>query len=92
MALVKDLSGNGQGVLNNQNGRGDAIDVSSADATVLAGYRLFVTGAGAVVLRYPASSADITITAPANGLLPIVPGTIVRKNGTAATGLFALPG
>lgn len=91
MAQFNDLSRNGQGVNLNQNGRGDAIDISSADATVISGNRLFVTGAGNVVLRYPSSSADITIAAPASGLIPVVPGTIIRKTGTAATGMFALP-
>jgi hypothetical protein len=85
-----DLSRNGQGVDLNRNGRGDTVDISATDF-VANGQRLFVTGAGAVVLRYPNSTADITITAPANGLLPIVPGTVVRKTGTVATGMFSLP-
>lgn len=42
-------------------------------------------------MRFPSSSADVTITAPANSLIPVVPGTIIRKTGTAATGMVAFP-
>jgi hypothetical protein len=90
VARYNDRSGNGIGVDLNSNGRGDTVDLSTTDYTAN-GQRLFVTGAGAVVMRYPGSTADVTITAPANSLLPIAPGTIIRKTGTVATGLFSLP-
>jgi hypothetical protein len=92
MVAYRDLSYNGPGGVSlNQNGRGDAVDISTTDYSVVSGNRLFVTGAGNLVLRYPSSSADITITAPVNSLFPVVPGTIIRKTGTTTTGMFALP-
>jgi hypothetical protein len=91
VAQFKDLGGNGAGVSLNQNGRGDAVDISSTDYAVKSGNRLFVTGSGTVAMRFPSSTADITITPPANSIIPVVPGTIIRKTGTAATGMFELP-
>jgi hypothetical protein len=90
MALVKDLSGNGSGVDLNRNGRGDAVDISSTDYTIN-GNRLYATGAGNAVLRYPGSTADITVPMTANSIFPVAPGTIVRKTNTTATGLFSVP-
>jgi hypothetical protein len=89
MTLVRDLSGNGSGVNLNNYGLGDPISVAGGDVTIANATRLRVGGAGNVVLRYPNSTADITVPGAANEYIPIAPGTIVRQTNTTATGLLA---
>lgn len=91
MTQVRDLSNNGYGVNLNNRGEGGAVDLSVADATVNNGNRLLVGGAGNVIIRLPNGAADATIAAIAGQSIPIVPGTIVRKTGTTATGLVSVP-
>lgn len=91
MAQFKDLSLNGQGVNLNSMGEGAAVDISAADATIRNANILLVGGAGNVIMRYPQSSADVTIVAIAGQAIPITSGTIVRKIGTTATGLASVP-
>jgi hypothetical protein len=89
MALVRDLSGNGAGVQQNQRGFSTPVDLSSTDATINNANVLYAGGAGNIILRAPNSPADVTYAAIAGILIPIAPGTIVRKTGTTATGLVA---
>lgn len=91
MTLVRDLSGNGTGINLNNRSDGSAVDLSVADAIVNGSNRLYATGAGNIILRYPNGNADVTIAVAANSTIPISPGVIVRKTGTTATGLVSVP-
>lgn len=65
--------------------------VAPSDTVPLSGNVRYVRAgsAAAVVLRYPGSAADITITAGAGEYIPVGPGTIIRLTGTVATPLHA---
>lgn len=89
MTLFIDRSRNGVGVDLNSNGSVKAVDLSSTDATVGGGNIILVGGAGNVIMRGPADSADVTIAAVAGQAIPVTPGTVIRKTGTTATGLVS---
>lgn len=58
---------------------GDLV-TSGSDQTLAGNARwLRANAAGSVVLRYPGSVADVTLTAVAAEYIPVCPGVIVRS-------------
>lgn len=82
MPQFNDRSGNGSGVNLNQHGSGDAIVLGGSDFTVKNAARIRAGSAANLVLRYPNSSADITIATGAGEYIPVSPGTIIRSTTT----------
>lgn len=65
--------------------------VTPNDTTPLAANVRYVRcgSAAAIVLRYPGSAADVTITATAGEYVPVGPGVIVKATGTVTTPIHA---
>jgi hypothetical protein len=86
MTTVRDLSGNGKGVVVEPHS--NVVDISATDYTVLGKTRrVRVTGAGNLIYRPAGGDADITVAALAGESFPIRPGAVIRRTGTTATGM-----
>lgn len=86
MSTIRDLSGNGRGVVVEP--PINTVDLSTTDYTVLGkSRRLRATGAGNLVIRSPGGDSDVTIAMNAGETIHIRPGTVIRRATTTATGL-----